>query len=345
MSLLDAVSDSWVVDLDTMNRREKVSVPRRAERVRRLEEPVGNATRVFAEIAQRPRSALVTTGQLRVRSAFSYRSEPAPDVSDRKVPDVRHRPPATQLVSPNGAALRLELVALGFAQGRHPHGASAARHGLPLRASSGSYGWTSLLASPAEHSKAKNQRTTALDKRVRQLQTTLKTLHARGLVDLPNISAPRAQCEDFVLLNEDAGDGRLPYTVPTLRQPSFTLPASFITRGWVHLLEDAEIALLLMVACGRGTIPADGGMVAVPGEIRLQHYGINRDSFTSAHRMLDRFGLLEVEEVGRWHDGKAENHEEDGAYLHRLRLQPDGFEQDAFTVVEEAVERLIRTQH
>ena len=54
-------------------------------------------------------------------------------------------------------------------------------------------------------------------------------------------------------------------------------------------------------------------------------------------------GLLDVQEVGRRGDGRAEDYEQNGALLHRLRLLPEGFEQDAFerlkSVVKDELQR------
>jgi hypothetical protein len=51
-------------------------------------------------------------------------------------------------------------------------------------------------------------------------------------------------------------------------------------------------------------------MVAIPGDLRLLHYGLSRDSY-EAHRLLDRLGLLAVRpDEGRWMDNtKIEGYE------------------------------------
>lgn len=50
-----------------------------------------------------------------------------------------------------------------------------------------------------------------------------------------------------------------------------TLAASFLTNGRLHLLEDGEIVMLLMVACGCGRLPDSEPVVAIPGSVRLLH--------------------------------------------------------------------------
>ena len=179
---------------------------------------------------------------------------------------------------------------------------------------------------------------TAQDKRVRQLHSGLDALKAAGLVELPHQQRGAGKYERFRLLDETAarttGQDALPYRVPTKTEPTFVLPDSFVTRGWVHVLADTEIALLCMVACGLHSIDADA--VAIPAFHRVQHYGIGRDAF-EAHHWLTRFGLLEVTMVDRHEDGRSENFAWDGASLHRLRLSDDGFDDDAVRVVSEAI--------
>lgn len=61
-------------------------------------------------------------GQLRVRSEFMFRAEPAElpgDPSDRRLPAPQDRPPSTRLPSPRGIALRAYLTALFVAQSRN----------------------------------------------------------------------------------------------------------------------------------------------------------------------------------------------------------------------------------
>ncbi|WP_448711920.1 hypothetical protein [Microbacterium profundi] len=112
------------------------------------------------------------------------------------------------------------------------------------------------------------------------------------------------------------------------------MPGGFITHGWLHVLEDSEIALLLMVACAKEGW-WDRGLLAMPPEIRLRNYGIHRDAFSAACKTLKWFGLLTVTEMGRHEDGRAE---EGVLQVHRLGLVPGGFEAPAVkTVAEETL--------
>lgn len=135
----------------------------------------------------------------------------------------------------------------------------------------------------------------------------------------------------------------MPYTVPARADEFFTLPAGFVTNGWLNVLEDSEIAVLLMVACGWYSIgpPSDAldilpGEVAIPGEERLRYYGLHRDPYATARKTLEWFGLLEVREVMRHlSDGRGE---EGAMQLHRLRLIRSSFDEDAYELVPQVLQ-------
>lgn len=179
---------------------------------------------------------------------------------------------------------------------------------------------------------------TAQDKRVRQIHSALDSLKGAGLVELPHHARGAGKYEEFELLEESGsravGEDPIRYQVPKKADLTFSLPDTFVTKGWVHVLADTEIALLLMVACGVHSI--ETGAVAIPAYHRVQHYGLGRDAF-EAHHWLQRFGLLEVVDIGRHSDGRSEDYEDEGASLHRLSLRLDGFEEDAVQVVRATV--------
>ncbi|SFV24661.1 hypothetical protein SAMN04487966_11240 [Micrococcus terreus] len=133
---------------------------------------------------------------------------------------------------------------------------------------------------------------------------------------------------------------RMTYRVPTMKEPTVRVPSGFLHHGWVHVLEDSEIALLLMVACGRGTLPDPEGWIAIPAGERLLNYGLSRDAFSAAHPVLKEMGLLEVQSIRRHSDGQVIDFSTEGPSLHRLRIVPDGFEQNAYDCAHEALERL-----
>ena len=51
-------------------------------------------------------------------------------------------------------------------------------------------------------------------------------------------------------------------------------------------------------------------------------------------------GLLEVESIGRHSDGRVIDYRLDGPSLHRLRLTPDGLDENPYDVALHALDRL-----
>ncbi len=321
------------------NQRQLTAWARRQDRLAALQESLEQAGTAFAALRA---GKAHTAGELKIRDGFSYRVDgPATSSSDRKVPRREDRPPATRLATSHGAALRFELIALATAQACYRAG-SRWHNPLPLRppsSSSGRTGWVDLLVSPSTTRGSGRTRMHVLDKKLRQVHNALKTMHSAELVALPNSDKKLGLYEEFVLLDERGPRQTGPqtaYEVPKANTGGwFCLPFEFITNGWVHLLEDSEITLLLMVACGLGRNPGEEN-VAVPADVRLLQYGIGPDAFAS-HVMLSKLGLLNVDEVGRHDDGKAMEYRSDGAYLHRLRLLREGFSQNALPTLQEAL--------
>lgn len=318
------------------NARESDALTRRLSRLERSEASVSASVQHFAVMSadRKPSDAL------RFRVGYSVLASPAnPGGSDRVLPPRENRPPVTRLMSPRGAALRLHLLALADAQFRGRPG-RATKNVRPIRTVSPEEpGWSSLLASEAVMKGDGKVYMTAKDKRVRQIQSALDALKVAGLVELPHYARGAGKYEEFELLEETSGmvpgDDPIRYLVPKMSESTFWLPDGFVTEGWVHLLADTEIALLLMVACGRHSIESEA--VAIPAFHRVQHYGVGRDAF-EAHLWLQRFGLLEVHEVGRHSDGRSEEYEEEGASLHRLSLRPEGLAENGARVVRAVIE-------
>lgn len=286
-----------------------------------------------------------TPTELVIRREFSWRSTDPPEaISDRKPPARQHRPPATRIMDSRGAALRLYLTILAVAQKSL---ARTAPHSDPLPLM-GDFGWVDLVAGRLKKQGALRMVASDRDDRLRTVHTALRSLQRAGLVELPNEGAPKGTYDGFVTLREGGlfVPSSVRYTVPTAKNAPMSLPYTFITNGWVHVLEDSEIALLLMAACGFGSlvVPSMGpGWVAIPAATRLGRYGLSRDAF-DAHRMLKRFGLLEVYGVGR-HDEDLSRVRDFGKkepQLHRLRLRREGFDADAFEVVPREVARRLK---
>jgi hypothetical protein len=284
---------------------------------------------------------------LRIRTPFSCLRVPIAEdaVSDRAAPRRELRPPATQIVTSQGAALRLYLTAIAAAQiNTKPGNRFINAH--PLSGDSQTTGWDDLLATSAVPSGKGATVSMTRDKKARSIRSALDNLDRAGLVLLPGTPGKRGRHNGFTLLNDIGWQNEgepLQYTVPTYKEDYFLLPAGFVTKGWLSVLEDSEVAVLLMIACGRyglGQIHDDfdllDGEVAIPGDERLRRYGIHRDPFSTARKTLDWFGLISVREIERhWEDGRGE----DGTtHLHRLRLIPEAFEANAFDVVRHVLD-------
>lgn len=304
-----------------------------------------NATSAMKEYLGVP--GRLASGGLRIRKSFSCLEKPLPEdeASDRRAPEREVRPPATRISSGKGTALRLYLTALAAEQVKNPPGRRATFN-RPLAPFTGEWGWSDLIATPAVYSRNRGTGAAIRDKKARTLHNALDTLEEANLVQLSGAKGQRRRYEEFSILNEAGaqltGDP-VPYVVPLKNANCLALPAGFVTNGWLHVLEDSEITLLLMVACGRGTLAPVGdepdilpGEVAIPGSVRLSHYGIHRDPFSTAHKTLEWFGLLRVRELGRHYDGRAE---EASTRLHRLSLIQEGFEQSALNVARETIDR------
>lgn len=310
--------------------------PKLEGRLHRIDRPehIARIDRVYKSMpGELPSSGLA------VRSGFSFREGGIDaDASDRRAPSHELRPPATRLITSRGAALRFALTLLAVVQTARKPGAKARLNelGLEVGGNSKKLGWTDLLVADATDSNRGGVFLTARDKRARSVRNALTALAAAGLVSIPGEPGVHNRFENFVLLNErgiEAVGEAEEYRVPKRTEARFTMPAGFVTNGWLHVLEDSEIALLLMVACGKGGWPEDE-LLVVPADVRLRHYGIHRDAYSSARKTLEWCGLLRVEEVMRHGDGRAENSE---LRVHRLGLVPTGFEEPAAQTVIDAL--------
>jgi len=289
------------------------------------------------------RGETLTTVGLRLRHEFSYGAAGADgNASDRRAPPRISRPPATRISSSRGSALRLMLVALSVTQLNRRMGgrANVRDFQLDVQGRLHSKGWTDLLAVPSIGSAGGRTYMSAADKGARVVRSALDTLALAGLVALPDFGVEGDRYARFTLLDErgSAPAGRQEeYKVPGPSESVFVLPPGMVTNGWVHVLDDSELALILMLACGRGGWDEDGYRV-IPAEVRLQNYGIHRDAYSSARKTLEWFGLLDVREVGRHEDGRSED---DERMVHRMRLIPSGFDSQPMIVMPEVLRRQI----
>jgi hypothetical protein len=130
----------------------------------------------------------------------------------------------------------------------------------------------------------------------------------------------------------------IPYQVPDLeRERAFPLPVTLFTNGWIHVLEDTELALLLMMASGHHTM-ADQAFRITSAD-RLLRFGIGRDAY-SAHKMLSGLGLVTVtQDPGRHLDGKVKDYGSGGKALpHTLGFVRAGFDRDALTTLSALID-------
>lgn len=319
-----------------LNKRERVALTKRVRRIEAAADSIDHASSELRRLAA-PRAS----STFRLRQGYTCLASPLAPISGRAAPPVEHRPPATRLMSANGIAMRFHLLALGEAQLLCPRAGTTHRNDREIgrSAAQAPTAWSDLLGSHAADSGPGNTSMLKRDKKIRHIHAGLDRLEHNGLVYLPNRSAVTGRYEQFVLLDEESGmpqPGADPvlYRTPRLSERFFTLPMTFVTNGWVQVLEDTELAVLLMIACGAGSVDEAG--IAIPGDVRNGAYGISRHAFES-HRMLHRFGLITVEEVNRHEDGKAELFDAQGASLHRLNLVPQAFEWPAPATLAEKI--------
>ena len=266
------------------------------------------------------------------------------DMADRLLPPRNERPPATRLVSPRGIALKLYLIALFVAQSRPP--GTVPGNTLPLADADAPVSWTDLIVTPSERHSGRvysGQR----EKKLRQVHDALRRLSSPELqlVRLPNFQrTPTGKYEGFLLMHEGGapagGDDNQPYTVPAADSKTMYLPGGLFLNGWIHVLEDSELAFMLMLACLRSR--SGKTSVFATSEVRLLQFGLGRDAYES-HRVLSHLGIVRVQagpHPGR-RLGKAGRYlKSDPPKLHRFELLNDGLEEPAIPAMRQMMARL-----
>jgi hypothetical protein len=124
------------------------------------------------------------------------------------------------------------------------------------------------------------------------------------------------------------------YAVPRTTEANlFSLDARLFTNGWIHVLEDSELAFLIMMADLQARA-ANEDPVAVPGDVRIGHYCLGTDGY-QAHHLLERAGLIRmVRARGRRRDGTFRGYDPDygsGGVPHHFRILSNGFAPDCTT--------------
>ena len=328
-------------DLVTLSKADRARLEKRAERLVRLRPHVRSAGLALSRVP--------TGRHLLLRWQFASRAQPvaAGDWSDRALPPRRLRPPSTRLISPRGLALRFYLIALFVAQSRTP--GERPGNTLPFNDRDADVSWVDLVATAAERGKGQDQSVSVRDQNVRQVQQALRRLAEPEvqLVTLPNKDKVVGTYEKFVLLrengagDEDDAEPNERYTVPGDNTAHLLrLPPGLLHNGWIHVLEDGEIALLLMIAALHALYGWDR-QVYLDGETRLLQFGLGRDTYL-AHHQLQRFGLIDVEADPRRHgfgSSRVQGHVQGSPppQPHRFRLLPEGFNAPAVDTVLEAV--------
>lgn len=203
--------------------------------------------------------------------------------------------------------------------------------------------WIDLLASDAEPSGQGRHRMSISDKKALQMQNAVGRLAKEELVELTRPGEPGSRkYEGFVLMHEG---GRRPhgpnvrYHVPAVPQEqAFPVPVTLFTNGWVHVLEDSELAFILMVAAYHHSM--GGQTFMIDADTRLLRFGMNHDGY-EAHMMLDQLGIVTViPDDRRRPDGTVEDFNSEGAALpHELGFIPAGFDRDAFTTLSAEIDR------
>ena len=265
------------------------------------------------------------------------------DPSDRKLSVKEDRPPAARLITPRGAALRVFLTALFEAQARTRPGHQPGNARLLASRPGGNIAWIDLLASDAESYGRDTYQMSVSAKETRQMVSAVDKLAKEELVELTGTGKPGAKkYEGFLLMHEE---GRLPhgspvrYRVPVVPpEQAFPLPVTLFTQGWIHVLEDSEIAFILMMAALHHA--AGGQSFMITADERLRRFGMKHDGY-EAHMMLSRLGLVDVTPDGRRRpDGTVEEFNQEGKALpHVLRFIPVGFDRDALATLGAELDR------
>lgn len=294
------------------------------------------------ELLESGRVGLVTTaltGLHRVRAPQEVRLR-APFVCSATPikPGQPGSPPASLMLSPNGQALRLYLLAVFVAHCLRPAGAALPAD-RPLRRGPGSTdpSWVDLFAAtlvqqrPGVRTKERTGPATKIEK---QLQNALRRLLELQLVELgPERSA--ARFDAFALLAE-TGRGSLAtpdyYTVPSQLSGTFGIPVSFWLSGWLWALTNSEITAYLMFRWLAASFPSEHQTagVYIYGEDREAHFGLGRDAYES-HILLDAFGLLDQQvSAERDENNRIIGYKAGERYeALRFKLTDDGLAEDA----------------
>jgi hypothetical protein len=326
---------------ESPNARELAKLRKRRDRLNAKAESVGKATWSTRALGGGPGIPAVNVRNEFVDMALSG-VQLIGDPSDRRLSVKEDRPPAARLITPRGAALRVFLTALFEAQTRTRPGQRPGNTRPLASRPGGVISWIDLLASDAEpYGKGKHHMSVSA-KKTRQMQSAIDRLAKEELVELTGTDKPGAKkYEGFLLMHElgrQPHGSAMPYTVPVVPpEQAFPIPVNLFANGWVHILEDSELAFTLMMAAFH---QATGGQpFMITAEDRMQRFGMKHDGY-EAHMMLSRLGLVHVTPDDRRRpDGTVEEFKKEAALPHVLRFTPAGFDRDAFATLSEEIDR------
>lgn len=287
--------------------------------------------------------------EFRLRHGFVRLRDPDPsvDTTTRNASKREHRPPATRVQTSRGRSLSFLLTVLLKAQLDLAPGQDAPKNQMPIAGNNGDpFGWSDYIATDAVDATEGKVFVAVRRKKIRQIHTSLNTLASQNLLRLPDIDDHHRRYEQFQLMREDArstGDNDA-YRVPEDAGDYFVVPTSLFTNGWIHVLHDSELALLLITA----RMLSKGGDYAQPlgGGFRKLNYGLSRDSFEAAHRVLEYLGIVEViSDYQRSSDGKVDGYRERGAKPHLLRFHPEALAAPAYPTILDTLATQIALAH
>lgn len=314
-----------------------------------------NLTKRWADSAEQPTA-------VRIRAGFLRRDPPLTDqeladlndaedveISDYSRPELPRVPLLSQLAGRSkGIGLRLALTLLFLAQTRRPDERNPSAV-LPLHHDDDRpHGLIDLIANKAVHRDDEDGGRFAAvtrDNRLRQIRGALKLLadEAIGMVELPSRGrGTRTMFRGVHLLTETGTATTVPprYEPPTNRADTVDLPFEFWTNGWVHVLTNREIAMLLMLTDNQArTNPTEDTTGQqfdrwVSPKSRIVKYDLTRATWDT-HRNLQEFGLIHtLVHENRRPDGTAIGGRQAGyTGPHRFRITPEGFKEPALRTV------------
>jgi len=293
-----------------------------------------------------------------VRPGFFRRTRPLSatevnghEVTDRPKPKLPRQPPLEALATiPRGVALRTELTVIFLAQSRRQTVGKDALLTVPIESGDDShFGLVDLIAVPAVHHARPGSPLAGSigSNRKRQIRQAFASLAAPDLklVELPPGGRGKPRFDEVHLNRETGAYGVEPprYKIPNAGDSGLVaIPSAFWLNGWIHALNNREIAMWLMLRdlAVRNTASTSVGAsheLQIDGRERLLEYDIFRAAWDT-HARLEAFGLIQVEkDPNRRRNGTTV----DGKYAapHKFRLVDAGLNVTAVEPVLDELER------